>query len=265
MKFNASVIGALASILTVGSALAADLPSYKAPPPPPSVPSFSWTGAHVGVVAAYAGGSSSYNSTVWAFAPTFAIWPNVNTSRGTTGYTIGVESGYSWQFANNVVLGYESDFSYADISTNNDGVWGSGLRTRANWFGSERLRFGYAFGRFLPYITGGLTYGLLSTNGVTMVPGLFFPTSSSHWQAGWNVGAGIEWAVMDNVSVKAEYLHASLPGLQGGGIGISWDTAAPAGYRSFVGNGYNVNIARVGVNYHLKSLGALIGLPNIGL
>jgi outer membrane immunogenic protein len=267
MNFKASLLGAVATVLACGSAFAADLPSVKAPPPPPPPPAFSWNGYHLGVTGGYIGGNVSYLSNITALGnPGVIGWNGVNSSYGTTGGIVGFESGTTWQFSNNVVVGYESEFNYTSSgSQNNDSFSGQALNSRLRWMGAERVRFGYAFGRFLPYITGGLTYGLLSTHGVTSGAGLLFPTSSSHWQAGWNVGAGVEWAVMDNVSVKAEYLHASLPGLQGGGVGVPWGSAVPAGYRSFVGNGYNVNIARIGVNYHLKSLGALIGMPNLGL
>ncbi len=54
---NKGAIAALALALTMGSAIAADLPSYKAPPPPPPL----WTGFYVGL---NAGGTwSSSNST----------------------------------------------------------------------------------------------------------------------------------------------------------------------------------------------------------
>lgn len=263
MTFKATVLGAAASILAAGAAMAADLPSYKAPPPPPPPPAvFDWTGYHIGVSGGYGGGSANYLSNIYAFnvaAPAIA-WNNVPSSQGTTGFVVGVQSGANWQLPNNFVVGYESDFNYADVSSNNSsGVWGGGLRSRLRWFGTERLRFGYAFGRFLPYLTGGLIYGQLFSNGVDNVGGLLFPTNVSKWQAGWTVGAGLEWAVLDHVSVKAEYLYSSLQGANGNGV------AFPTVYRTFTGDGFDTHIARVGVNYNFKSFGALLGLPNLGI
>lgn len=266
MTFKASALGALASVLAIGAASAADLPSYKAPPPPPPAPiGFDWTGYHVGVNGGYGGGSASYlsNVTFLGGAVPGAVWTNAPSSQGTTGFVVGVQSGATWQLPNNIVFGYESDFNYADVTSGNPGAawgWGGGaLQSRLRWYGTERLRFGYAFGRFLPYITGGLTYGQLHTNGFDNVGGISFPTNASKWQAGWNVGAGIEWAVYDKISIKAEYLYTSLAGTNGQGL------AFPAAYRTFVGNGFDTHMARVGVNYNFKSVGSLLGIAGLGL
>jgi outer membrane immunogenic protein len=259
MTFKATVFGALASIVAMGAAAAADLPSYKAPPPPPAPAPFSWSGYHFGISGGYGGGSANYISSVYSFAPAFA-WNHAESSHGTSGFLVGAQSGALWQMPNNIVLGYESDFSYADVSSNNNGGWGgAGLRSRLRWFGTERARIGYAFGRFLPYVTGGLAYGQLFTGGVENVGGFLFPTSASKWQAGWTVGGGLEYAALDNISVKAEYLYSSLQGTNGNGL------AFPAAYRTFQGNGFDTHMARVGVNYQFKSIGALLGIANLGL
>lgn len=267
MNFKATVLGATASVLAFGAAVAADLPTMKAPPPPPPPAAFSWNGYHLGVTGGYAGGNVSYLSNVTMLTnPGIMGWNNVNSTYGTTGGIVGFESGTTWQFSNNIVVGYESEFNYTSSGSSVNGNFtGDALNSRLRWAGAERLRFGYAFGRLLPYLTGGLSYGLLSTNGIAEIGGALFATSSSHWQAGWNVGAGVEWALMDNISVKAEYLYTSLPGLQGSSVGVGWGSATPNAYRTFNGNGFNTNIARIGVNYHLKSIGALIGMPGLGL
>ncbi len=263
MTFRATVLGAAASILAFGVASAADLPSYKAPPPPPPPVVFDWSGYHIGVSGGYAGGSASYTSNIQTFgvAPLVA-WNAVPSSAGTSGYIVGFQSGANWQLPNNVVVGYESEFNYSDTGSNSGstGLYGGSLHSNLRWLGAERLRFGYAFGRVLPYITGGLSYGQVHANGVDSVGGFLFPTSASNWQAGWNVGAGIEWAVFNNVSVKAEYLYSSLQRHAWRG-----ESASPGAFRTFQGNGFDTHIARIGLNYQIKSFGALIGLPNLGL
>lgn len=264
MTFKATVFGALASVLAASAACAADLPSYKAPPPPPAPVGFDWTGYHMGINGGYGGGSASYlsNVTIYNTAPP-GVWVNAPSSHGTTGFVVGFQSGATWQLPNNVVFGYESDFNYADVSSGSPGSawgWGGGaLQSRLRWFGTERLRFGYAFGRFLPYITGGLTYGQLFSNGFDNVGGISFPTNTSKWQAGWNVGAGVEWAVYGAISVKAEYLYTSLQGTNGQSL------VPQVAYRTFTGNGFDTHLGRVGVNYNFKSFGSLLGMPNLGL
>ena len=56
------------------------------------------------------------------------------------------------------------------------------------WFGTVRGRLGYAYDRFLPYVTGGLAYGNIEAN-----PSFGF-TSASTTNAGWTIGAGVEFA-----------------------------------------------------------------------
>lgn len=261
MTFKALIIGAFASVLTIGAASAADLPSYKAPPPPPPPPPFSWEGWHIGINGAYGGGVASSSSTIYSFgvgAPGVGVW--TTNSIGTSGYLVGYQSGYLWQFANGLVAGYESEFAYADIRANNsNNFFGVGVNNRIDWFGTERLRFGYAYGRFLPYITGGLAYGRVTARGNDFFGGFILPNNSSNWQAGWTVGAGVEYAVLDHWSVKAEYLFAQMKGASGASFGF------PSSYRIFDGRTLDTHIARVGVNYNVKSIGALFGMDNLGL
>ena len=261
MNFKASIFGACASVIALSAASAADLPSRKAPVAPPP-PAFSWTGWHGGVVGGYAGGDANYNVNLYsALAAPGAAWKR-NPSAGTSGFTVGYEAGYSWQLSNNVVLGYESDFTYMSISPDGGRTYYGGVNSNLNYFGSERLRIGYAMDRLLPYITGGFAYGYFdgvsygSTNGAWISSG----SSTNRWGGGWTVGAGLEYALMNNWSVKAEYLYSSLTAPSGGSaVSLTGNTIAVVN-----GGNYNVNMARVGVNYRLKSFGALLGLDSLG-
>ena len=63
------LLSTVAVATVAGSALAADLPSRRAPPvyaPPPPIPVFTWTGFYVGVQVGYEFGKSSAASTVAA-------------------------------------------------------------------------------------------------------------------------------------------------------------------------------------------------------
>ncbi len=258
MSFRTIIVGAFASVLAVSAVSAADLPRYKAPPPPPP-PTFSWEGFHIGISGSYAGGVSSHYSQIYLFAPTAFLGIPTSSSIGTSGYLIGYQNGYNWVFANGLVAGYESEFNYADVRATNAGTFfsGAGASTRLQWFGMERLRFGYAYGRFLPYITGGLAYGKVLPYGQQW--GGLFPVSQSAWQGGFAIGAGIEYAFLDNWTIKAEYIFTRLKGAS------SANFAFPLAYRTGTGNYLDTNIARIGVNYQLKSFGALIGMPDLGL
>jgi outer membrane immunogenic protein len=95
-----------------------------------------------------------------------------------------------------------------------------------------RGRLGYAWDRFLPYLTAGLAAGDINATR----PGLPAGTSTN---AGWTVGAGLEVGVVSNVSVKAEYLHVDL-GTYNCGLNCG---LAPTGNVSF-----DANIFRGGLN-----------------
>jgi outer membrane immunogenic protein len=127
MKKLALSVAALA--LTAGAALAADLPSRKAPilPPPPPPPPM-WTGFYVGLNAG--GGWSASNGqyigvgpvgadATWAtLAPGFqanylAAFATAASASGNNsnngGFIGGGQIGYNWQFYNSLVAGLEAD------------------------------------------------------------------------------------------------------------------------------------------------------------
>lgn len=125
-----------AVVLSITGALAADLPSRKAPPilPPPPPPPPMWTGFYVGLNAGGTWGSSNHQSIIvapTAVAPGFGLFtPNaVNPFFGNNftgafaaaatvsginngnngGFIGGGQIGYNWQFYNNFVVGAEAD------------------------------------------------------------------------------------------------------------------------------------------------------------
>jgi outer membrane immunogenic protein len=82
------------------------------------------------------------------------------------------------------------------------------------WFSTVRGRLGVSFDRLLIYGTGGLAVGRLkSSTSVSFgtdqffLPGFTFVGSDTLTRIGWAAGVGAEWAITDNWSVKAEYLH----------------------------------------------------------
>jgi outer membrane immunogenic protein len=80
---------------------------------------------------------------------------------------------------------------------------GGGLcQTQQSWVGTTRARLGYAFDRWLPYVTGGIAYGNIQA---------VQPTSTTtNTYVGWTAGAGLEVALNRNWSTKVEYLHIDL-------------------------------------------------------
>lgn len=255
MKMTSFILGVCASALSIGCAVAADLPSYKSAPAAPP-PAFTWTGWHIGVNGGWGGGTVESQANI-QFLGFGAV--NVQRSFSTSGFVVGGQHGYMWQLPNNVVVGYESDYQYADVSGRDTAFGTSGQRLE--WFGTERLRFGYAFGRFLPYFTGGLVYGRISANGAGLAGGFWFPVSGSSTHAGWTVGAGLEYALWGNLSVKAEYLYAEMQGAYGSTLGVPLAGGFPA-VMTYRTPAFGTHIARAGLNYKVD-IGGLLGIPGL--
>jgi outer membrane immunogenic protein len=69
--------------------------------------------------------------------------------------------------------------------------------------GTARGRIGYAFDRFLPYVTGGLAVGGVKNS----IAGVGDSTST---KAGYALGGGLEAALSGPWTAKVEYLYADL-------------------------------------------------------
>jgi outer membrane immunogenic protein len=292
------VAAAGASLLLAGSAWAADLPTRKGPPVAPVYipPAFTWTGFYIGGNVGGAWTSRNKNNDVFPLGAVDlngnAIFTTGNNGGSNSGFVGGIQGGYNYQFGvgQGFVLGFETDIDYSSINHNNNNnlfltsftlpqfpgtvFTPSGLAaaTRNNnnkYIGTVRLRAGYAWDRFLAYITGGLAYGGVNTTGngfaagvtattaagfVSPVTGAAGPTSAfiggvttrnSGTKTGWTIGAGAEYAITNNWTVKAEYLYANFgrnktaPGFFLPGVAFAVNNTSSI----------NVNIFRVGVNY----------------
>lgn len=314
------VLAAAAATLISGSALAADLPTAKGPPPAPVayVPAFTWTGFYVGI---NGGGAwqDSNSTNYYVYDPLYdpadqgTAFPVLYSSGGSrNGWMIGGTVGYNYQFGpgSGFVIGVEADLDYLSGNGNNrsafyqcdvtptcgfDGLAGGAGSQRGwdyagtylaygtggsgnNYFGTVRARVGWAFDRFLVYATGGLAYGGNNSNGAAVLsywlPGnygsgnpsdaTFYVGRSSTNDWGWTIGAGAEYAITNNWTIKAEYLYVSRSGGDNNGVyggctdRVNGDIcgrfgtplAANAAYwYNTAKNDANMNVVRLGVNY----------------
>ena len=171
------------------------------------------------------------------------------------GFIGGGQIGYNWQ-TDHWVFGIEADFQGSAQKADGGFVLAPivgaavfpGLTVaytdKLEWFGTVRGRVGYAFDRWLPYVTGGWAYGhgTISGTGTTTPAGTVLAFSASQDYSGWTVGGGVEWAFMDHWSAKAEYLYIDF----GDGPTV---TANGAGTLAIVSGKMTDNIARLGINY----------------
>ncbi len=240
---------AFASLVMSGSALAADLPLRRAPPPP-IVPAWSWTGIYVGV---HIGGG-------WSVKEQTMAAPGILTDSNQTGSGIlgGGQVGINYQMGP-WVIGAEAQFSGADL----DGRGACGFisllncRTNVDFVGTIAARAGFADGRTLYYVKAGGAWAHDNyTIGLGTTPFTNFNTDDTRW--GWMFGAGIEHAFWGNWSGKIEYNFIDLgtetinfPGLFVASGGLSNDA---------VDIRQRIHLIKAGVNYRFSSF-ALPFLP----
>ncbi len=241
----------LASLFAASAAAAADLPSAAAPPVMPTLPpaAYDWTGLYVGVN----GGVGLDHFGVPSFitvpgTPGFATFTGIN-SRGPA---LGGQIGYNYELTNlpfigHAVVGAELDADWADLTGRNTvdtAVGPATFGTRFEDFATARLRLGYDFDRLLVYLTGGTSYG--TTNSYYNVAGFSGSETISYARLPpWVIvgGIGAEYALTNNLSVKAEYIYDYL--LE------KYDTfSTPTTYVGFIARA-DYSFVRLGLNYKL--------------
>lgn len=249
-----SVLGASLAALCSTAVLAADLP--VAPPPPPYIP-YSWTGIYIGANLGLGGDRFQYPFSI--AVPAIATFASGNASITSSGIIGGGQVGYNWEFGNNVVLGFETDFDGAAIrgkvTANINGIalgalpFGAAIQagSRINYIGTVRGRLGYAWDRFLVYGTGGFAYGqvnsAISASAAIAGAAASFTTSENNSRTGFAVGGGFEYAITNNLTVKTEYLYVNL----GTNNILNQNLFGVVGVN--INQKTQVNIARAGINY----------------
>jgi outer membrane immunogenic protein len=251
----------VALALAAGSALAADLPSYKSPPVPPA-PIFTWTGFYGGFNHGFGGGV--LDADVLVSSP--ALGPvATRTSNRASGFFAGGQAGYNYQFANGFVLGLETDLQWSDIRASHQATTGAStlfalgyvdIRNKLNWFGTTRARLGYSFGRLLPYVTGGVAYGEAEASGTRFTGGALFSGSAAETKVGWTAGAGVDYALSDSLFVRAEYLYLQLPSVGGPSIALL-PAPFPALTGAFSTGSFGAHVVRTGLNMKFGGLNGL--------
>jgi outer membrane immunogenic protein len=185
-------------IAATGSALAADLPSRRPPPVFVPPPIFTWTGVYVGGDIGYAWGSDRVSVAGVDFA-----------SASPQGIVGGGHIGYNYQISQ-FVLGVEGDVQGTNFqNTVLSPFTGTGYLTRIPIEGSVRARLGIAWDRALFYATGGAAFGDIDHQyfGGAVLPAAFPFFEHSSARVGWTAGAGVEYAVSNNWSVRGEYRY----------------------------------------------------------
>jgi len=197
MKSISLLLAAGVSALALASAAqAADLIIDTAPAPIIGVvdTGSSWDGPFVGVFAGYG----------WADLDTDAVLPPPGLDLSPEGWLLGVDAGANFTLTDGIVAGIVGDIAWADISDSFEPVAGTTLSSTIDWQGSVRGRIGFDGGAFMPYLTAGLAF---AHNTIDFDDGVT-PASDDQTHIGWTAGAGVEFAVSDNMSIDALYRYS---------------------------------------------------------
>lgn len=224
---------AAASVLAISTAtsFAADLP-MKAPYRAVEAAPYSWNGFYLGATVGAVGLATDNRADYYTGDLSLAA-----NGRG-GGALAGITGGYNYQMGT-WLLGVEADYSWGTAGNSAQGYGIPGASTEMSTFGTVRARFGYVFDRAVVYATGGAAFAHLkgslqnyyvNVNGCT--------ASFSRNRTGWTAGGGIEYALNNHFSVKAEALFADfgkVSTVNGCGCGATFKNTATVG--------------RVGLNY----------------
>lgn len=204
------LLGSATILGLMSEAWAADVPGRTAMPLSQETPTFTWTGPYIGVNAGGVVGGDFQASTL----------PPLPLGAGrlsAAGYVAGGTVGYNYQPkpGSDWVVGVEGDAGYADIHNQAQisipflGAASLGVQTDT-YFASLRGRFGYAWGPLLAYATGGWAFTRIGVESSAVIPAVALAGTFARASAfdGYTVGAGLEFAISPNASLKGEYMYA---------------------------------------------------------
>jgi outer membrane immunogenic protein len=191
---------AFAAVTALGicGAMAADLPPAPSRPAPVAPVAYApqvmdWSGFYIG---GHLGGG--YSGSSWSDPITGMGNDTFNSGAGFLG---GVQAGGNLQF-NWLVVGIEGDFSWTNLKGSGTDSIGDTINTNTQWTSTFTGRVGAAFDRLLVYGKGGLALAE-DQSSLTDLGGNTSTTNLT--RTGWTAGAGLEYAIDHNWSVKLEY------------------------------------------------------------
>lgn len=221
----------------------------------PELPGVDWSGFYVGGHLGYGTSDPDWTEVCGSFVPP-CVAPLVGretiASPDLGGLVGGFQAGYNVQHGQ-WVFGAEAQVSFGGMDDCDriivpgifpapEGI-GADACTDVKWMGSAAGRVGYAFGQFLPYLTGGLAlaheeHQILEPNGDIVT------TAVSDTATGYMLGAGAEFMFADGWSAKLEYNY----------LDFGTDRFTLVNVNNGFVSDYNIeresHLIKLGVNYH---------------
>jgi outer membrane immunogenic protein len=259
MKRISLLAAALMGIAFAHSAIAADLPVRAAPVyQAPAVVAPTWTGFYLGFNGGWGWSNTSANIT--PFGPVAASFGGGSFSRNADGAIFGGQLGYNYQ-TGNWVWGVEGDFDGASINKGRASTFapipgsvvfndGAAFHANVDWLATIRGRLGYTWGPGMIYITGGGAWSEFKLNALACegIAGICGAGNFNTTRSGWVIGAGYEWMIAPNWSVRGEYLYYSFNNNNFNG-NISLAPLATGSGFNVNNNKTEINVVRLGLNY----------------
>jgi outer membrane immunogenic protein len=188
----------------VSPVLGADLPTAYTKAP--VSPNYDWSGFYVGVFGGYGLGNHNVNDALGPSTP----FGNSTANYGSEGGLGGIEAGINYQ-SGIYLIGIEADGFWSGMKGNDAGAVASGAfpitsvdADNLRWGGTLRARGGFTVDRWLMFFTGGWAYGDQVHTNTDPVNGIDQFTTHGN---GLTAGAGIEYAMTNNLIAKVEYRY----------------------------------------------------------
>lgn len=259
-QLRSRVVGALCAAACIFAIFPANADGYE-PGRSPRLTPITWTGLYLGAHAGYAWGDASTTDDIkdWCSPGDDAcikkyVGPFPFDLEGGFG---GGTVGYNFQVGN-FVFGPEIDLGYLDltgsrrIDSSNPAKFQT-LNVDGGLYALLGGRAGITFGRTLVYGKGGWVYYETDVTQTTTNPG--FVTHGTGALDGWAYGGGLEHALGNGWSLKAEYLHFDFDAAGGDQTGIE------DGYVFDNTSDVDADTVKIGVNYKFggerKAIGPL--------
>lgn len=185
---------------------------------------FDWNGFYAGVGAGY----------TWAEADSGSITMEPN------GWSVGGVAGYNAVLGGGFVLGVEGSVDWTDIVDDYTEATLT-VTSTTDWAAALRARVGFDAGEFLPYVTAGVVWAHGTVTLDNTVPALSFEDDAV--MTGGIIGAGVEFAASDSMTIKAEYLYTKF-------AENTWFEGSAGPLPFEISDNTTSSTVRVGINFH---------------
>jgi outer membrane immunogenic protein len=203
-------VAALGMLSSVAAVTAADLSAPAVQPMLSPQPVTDWTGFYVGIFGGLA--ASQHTLTATPTGGGASLGSLDLTGNGAIG---GVQVGYDYDLGQ-FVVGASADIAASNIRTEINGtafLGGGGggavdIKGQVHYLATAQARAGVKWESVLGYVHGGVAFG--NTEQSVTSGGVAAPGFGSQNRTGYVVGAGVEYAVTDSISLQTEYSFVNL-------------------------------------------------------